>query len=261
LLSIAVTAAGRVCVARDRMLGKVPWDGRMETAGPGSSRLAISSGKHRLDAVFVKPESEPARASVLLCHGIGETVTHWHAVQQLLAANRVASLVFDYAGYGRSSGAFRADQAERDTVAAFHRLEELTAPLPVSILGLSLGSGIAAATARKVGAHRLVLCSAFTTLRHAAGRVGVPRAFWIGVPPIWNAEDALRDCPVPILIVHGEKDRLFPVRMARELAEFCGSNRELVVIPDGHHNDPFLTPEPSYWGEIVARFLLKQGET
>jgi pimeloyl-ACP methyl ester carboxylesterase len=221
----------------------------------------VLSGKHRLDAVFVKPEAEPARASVLLCHGIGETVTHWHAVQQLLAANGVASLVFDYAGYGRSSGVFKAAQAERDTVAAFHRLEELTAPLPVSILGLSLGSGIAAATVRKVAAHRLVLCSAFTTLRHASGRVGVPRAFWFGVPPIWNAEDALRDCRAPILIVHGEKDGLFPVRMASELAEFCGSNCELVIIPNGHHNDPFLTPQPSYWGGVVARFLLQEQGT
>jgi hypothetical protein len=123
---------------------------------------------------------------------------------------------------------------------------------------LSLGSGIAAATVRKVAAHRLVLCSAFTTLRNAAGRVGVPRAFRFAVAPIWDAEDALRDCPVPVLIVHGEKDGLFPVRMANELAEFCGSNCELVIIPNGHHNDPFLTPRPSYWGSIVARFLLQQ---
>jgi uncharacterized protein len=256
LLSISVTALGRVCVARDRLLGKVPWDGRMETAGPGSSRIAIPSRKHALDAVFVKPESEPARASVLLCHGIGETVAHWHAVQQLLAANGVASLVFDYAGYGQTSGVFSSGQAEQDAIAAFNVLHRLTAPLPVSILGLSLGSGIAAATVRVVPAHRLVLCSAFTTLRNAAQCAGIPRAFSIAVPPIWNAEDALRACPVPVLIVHGALDGLFPVRMASELAQFCGSNCELVIVPDGRHNDPFLAPQPAYWESIVARFLL-----
>ena len=46
-----------------------------------------------LDAVLVTPDANGARASLLICHGIGETVEHWLAVQQLLAANGVASLV------------------------------------------------------------------------------------------------------------------------------------------------------------------------
>jgi hypothetical protein len=258
LLTIAVTATSRVCVLRDRLRRRIPWDGRMETAGPGTSRHAICSGKNMLDAVLVRPQSGAAQTSVLICHGIGETVELWHRVQQLLADNGVASLVFDYAGYGRSSGFFNASQGERDAVAAFHFLERQTAPLPASVLGLSLGSGIAAAIVSKVPAHRLVLCAAFTSLRKAAGRVGVPKAFWSGVPPIWNTEDALRNCSIPVLIVHGEKDRLFPVSMAEELAGLCGSSCELAIVPGASHNDPFYHPRQSYWGEIVARFLVRK---
>jgi len=259
LLTIAVTATSRVCGVRDRLLFRVPWDGRMETAGPGVSRHGIPSGRHMLDAVLVQPQSGPAQASVLICHGIGETVELWHQVQQLLAASGVASLVFDYAGYGRSSVFFNASQAEGDAVAAFGCLERLTAPLPVAVLGLSLGSGIAAAIMPKVPAHCLVLLGAFTSLRKAATSVGIPRFFAPAVPPIWDAEDALRNCPVPVLVVHGEKDRLFPVRMAAELAGFCGSHCELVIVPDVSHNEPFYRPRESYWGGIVARFLLEDG--
>jgi hypothetical protein len=257
LLTIAVTATSRVCVARDRLMRRFPWDGRMETAGPGTSRHVIRSGKNSLDAVLVQPRSGNAQASVLICHGIGETVELWHRVQQLLAQNGVASLVFDYAGYGRSSGFFSARQAEQEAVAAFRYLEQQTAPLPVAVLGLSLGSGIAAAIVSKVPAHRLVLCAAFTSLREAAGRVGVPKAFWSGVPPIWNTADALRSCSIPVLIVHGERDRLFPVSMARELTEACRSSCELSIVPGASHNDPFYHPRQCYWGEIVARFLLQ----
>lgn len=257
LLTIAVTATSLVCITRDRLLRRIPWDGRMETAGPGSTRHVIRSGKHFLDAVLVQPHSGAAQASVLICHGIGETVELWHRVQQLLAENGVASLVFDYAGYGRSPGFFSACQAEQDAVAAFHFLERQMAPMPVAVLGLSLGSGIAAAIASRVPAHRLVLCAAFTSLRKASGRVGVPKAFWPAVPSIWNTEDVLRSCSIPVLIVHGEKDRLFPVRMAEELAEICGSNCELAIVPGASHNDPFYHPRQSYWGEIVARFLLQ----
>jgi len=236
---------------------RIPWDGRMETAGPGTSRHVLHSGKNVLDAVLVQPQMGASRASLLLCHGIGETVELWHGVQQLLAENGVASLVFDYAGYGRSSGFFNASQAERDAIAAFHFLELQTAPMPVAILGLSLGSGVAAAIINRVPAHRLVLCAAFTSLRKASGSVGVPRSLWPGVPPIWNTEEVLGNCSIPVLIVHGDKDRLFPVRMARELAECCPGNCELAIIPGATHSAPFYHPQQAYWGETVARFLLQ----
>jgi pimeloyl-ACP methyl ester carboxylesterase len=208
----------------------------------------------------MRPDLSAERASVLICHGIGETVEHWHEVQRLLADNGVASLVFDYTGYGRSRGLFSAERAELDAVAAFHFLEGMTAPLPVAVLGLSLGTGVAAALVAKVPAHRLVLCAAFTSLREASGRVGVPRGLRFAVPAIWEAEVALRNCAVPVLIVHGEKDRLFPVRMARELAAFCGENCELILVPDVSHNEPFQLPRMYYWGSVV-RFLLPDEPT
>lgn len=256
MLTIAITATSRVCLVRDRLRRRVQWNGRMETAGPGTSRHTIRSGRETLQAVLVEPQSAPARASVLICHGIGETVELWHGVQQLLAAEGVSSLVFDYAGYGRSSGFFTSRQAEQDATAAFHCIEQMTAPLPVSVLGLSLGSGIAAAILARVPAHRLALLGAFTSLRQAAASVGIPRMFESAVPPIWNAEPALRDCTVPVLIVHGEEDGLFPVRMARELAESCASQCRLVIVPGLGHNEPFYRPKTSYWGAIVARFLV-----
>jgi uncharacterized protein len=257
LLTIAVTGSSRVILLRDRLLRRIPWDGRMETAGPGVSRHAIHSGNHVLDGVLVRPHGQAAQASVLICHGIGETVKHWQVVQQMLAECGVASLVFDYSGYGRSTGFFNARQAELDAVSAFHCLERLTAPLAVSVLGLSLGSGIASAIIAKVPAHRLVLCAGFTSLQKAAASIGLPRFLARGAPPIWNAEDSLRACSVPVLIVHGERDRLFPVRMAAEIHSFCGSVAQLVIVPEASHNDPFYHPQLSYWGEIVARFLVQ----
>lgn len=254
LFTLAITSLGRILLLRDRLLGRVAWRSRVGAAHACISRHAIPSGNNVLDAVLVKPESDAPRVSLLLCHGIGETVQHWLPVQQLLAANGVASLVFDYSGYGRSSGVFDSGQAEQDAIAAFHCLERLTAPLPISMLGFSLGSGIAVAILSRVPAHRLVLCAAFTSLRKAALSVGVPKVFAAAVPPIWEAEEALRACAVPVLVVHGEKDRLFPVLMAEELVSFC-TQAELVVVPKLAHNQPFRRPQQSYWG-LIASWLI-----
>jgi len=67
--------------------------------------------------------------------------------------------------------------------------------------------------------------------------------------------DSLRGCSVPVLILHGEKDRLFPVRMAHDLAACCPGKVELLVVPDLAHNQPFRKPDLAYWGHIIARLL------
>jgi alpha-beta hydrolase superfamily lysophospholipase len=249
--TVALTCISRVLILRDRVLG---W------TGPGrrgnfpdvlASTHSIPSGNSLLDAVFVEPALVPAHVAVLLCHGIGETVDHWFPVQRLLAVNGVSSLLFDFSGYGKSTGHVDWSQFENDTVAAFARMQRLAPALPHSILGFSLGSGIAAAVVNRVAATRLVLCAAFTSFRDAARSVGIPARLSPLVPPIWNAEESLCGCVLPVLVVHGEKDGLFPVQMARNLVPLCGPNTELVVVPGVAHNQPFRKPHLNYWGPII----------
>ena len=172
-------------------------------------------------------------------------------MQQLLAAHGVASLVFDYSGYGKSTGRPDWEQFEMDAVAAFGALQERAPGLPVSVLGFSMGSGVATAAIHRLPAQRLILCAAFTSFRNAAVACGVPRALAGFVPPIWHAQAALANCELPVLVVHGEEDRLFPVAMARELAGWCEPQAEVVLVPGTRHNQPFRKPHSDYWGPIV----------
>jgi alpha-beta hydrolase superfamily lysophospholipase len=248
--TIAIGCASRALMARDRLLGlprKAPPD-----AGTSSLSLRIRSGESDLNAVLARPAAAMPTAGVLICHGIGETVEHWEAAQRLLSMEGVASLVFNYSGYGRSTGRIHAAQFEHDAIAAFRTLEELLPAVPISLLGFSLGSGIATAIVTKVNAKGLVLCAAFTSLREAACRI-LPRAVAHLLPNIWNTQDALRICAIPVLIVHGEADRLFPARMGRELADLCAAKHELVLMPELGHNDPIYRPQSSYWALIATR--------
>jgi uncharacterized protein len=249
--TVAIACISRALILRDQVFG---WS-KLGRSAPGiherAVRHVIASGTSRLDAVFVEPLSVSAHAAVLLCHGIGETVEQWLGVQQVLAAGGVASLVFDYSGYGKSTGRPDFEQLERDAHAAFAVLEKLAPQLPLTVLGFSLGSGVAAATINQLGAHRLVLCEAFTSFCDAAVAGGIPKPLARLVPPIWRAQEALASCRLPILVVHGEKDRLFPVMMAAELAGFCSPRAQVILIPDTGHNQPFRKPHLSYWGPII----------
>jgi pimeloyl-ACP methyl ester carboxylesterase len=172
-----------------------------------------------------------------------------------LAANGVATLVFDYSGYGRSTGSIDWTQCELDAAAAFQHLQRIAPQIPVSILGFSLGSGIAAAIIDRIQPANLILGEAFTSFREAARCAHVPAALASHVPPIWDARQSLRGCTAPVLIVHGENDGLFPVQMARDLLACCPGPAELVLIPGFGHNQPFRRPTLAYWGPIVTRLL------
>jgi pimeloyl-ACP methyl ester carboxylesterase len=253
--SFAVAGISRFIILRDRVLGwikrgRVP-AGIHERVSRHAVPSAANLPAHLLDAVFVEPTAAPARAAILLCHGIGETVEQWFGVQQLLAAHGVASLVFDYSDYGKSTGRPHWEQFELDAIAAFAVLEKLATELPASVVGFSLGSGVAIAAIDRLAPDRLILCEAFTSFRSAALAVGIPRRLARLVPPIWRAQQRLAECKLPILIVHGEKDRLFPVAMAHELAGWCNPRAEVVLIPNTTHNQPFSKPHISYWGPII----------
>ena len=250
---VALTVASRAVQARDWAMRRIPGR-RAQAAHEWAAAGSIQSGRSLLDAVFVTP-GEAAKSAVLICHGIGEIVPQWFPIQELLAERGVASLVFDYSGYGRSTGTIDWSQFERDSIAAFERLKVLAPNLPLSLLGFSLGSGIAAAIAGNVSAERLVLCAGFTSFRDAARAAWVPG--WLSplVPPIWAARESLRDCCLPVLVVQGDRDKLFNPAMGRELVSHCGANAEFIQLPARSHNEPFYNPKPHYWGPIIS-FLL-----
>ena len=250
--SAAVTVASRTLILRDRLLGRVKRFPSENQTSLEISRPRISSGKQLLDAVFVAPIEEPARAAVLLCHGIAETVDHWFGVQKLLAAQGVASLVFDYTGYGRSTGRIQWKQCEEDVIEGFGALKVLLPNTPVSILGFSLGSGIATAVLDRISPQKLILCSSFTSFQAATCCAGLPRGLSFLAPPIWNTEESLRRCSLPVLVLHCENDRLFPAQMASKLASGCEGRAKLVIVPNQRHSDPYYRPQRQYWDHVVS---------
>jgi pimeloyl-ACP methyl ester carboxylesterase len=254
LFTATLTCTSRVVQIRDRLLGRVPRT-RPDCDGILVDRHTIHSGKNQLDAVFVSPSVSPPQSAVLICHGIGEVVSQWFPIQRIFAENGIASLAFDYSGYGRSTGFIDWTQCEQDAISGFELLRRIAPSVPISILGFSLGTGVASAILSLVSADRLVLCGGYSSFRSAARSARIPSFLSALVPPIWSAADALRDSSLPILIVQGDRDRLFPIQIGHDLLSCCGSQADLLVLPARSHNDPFYNPKPEYWGPIINWLL------
>jgi pimeloyl-ACP methyl ester carboxylesterase len=242
-----MTTLAWLLVWRDRVFGRIP-------SARGSAvveRVGFASGRNRLDAVLVRPVGK-VEAAVLICHGIGEIVEHWTRAQEVLAEQGVASLVFNYSGCGRSTGWTSAERCEQDALAAYAWLRERMPGVKVTLLGFSLGTGVAVAVVGRMTVERMILCDGYPTFREAARRFGMPVRGM--VQDVWRSEEALRACRVPVVVVHGGQDRLFPVEMGERLAKACAT--ELVVVPEMGHADLHAKARPEDWRAILDRIVL-----
>jgi uncharacterized protein len=245
-LSLLLTVTSRLLLHRDRMNGTMAIVFRRFSFD--KERLILASGKRRLSAVYVSAgDDTPA---VLICHGIGELVEYWGGVQSLLKEMGVSSLVFNYSGYGASSGTLSAAHCEEDAMAAYTELVA-RGHQSIVLLGFSMGSGVSCAVASRIDADGLVLCEGFSSLREAGSTMGFPRWLTLLVPNVWDTVCEVRKLEMPVLVLHSDVDGLFPLSMAKRVAEACGPRGRLIVVNGLTHNAPVFAPTEDYWRPIA----------
>jgi uncharacterized protein len=200
--------------------------------------LAIETddGQH-LHGWFVAAQG-PSRGHVLLCHGnagnVGDRVEH----ARLLSGAAFNVLLFDYRGYGDSSGRPSEEGTHRDARAARKALvrQGEVDESRVLYLGESLGAAVALALALEAPPQGLVLQSAFTSVR-AMARAHYPFIPAALVPDAYPSLARVERLESPLLVLHGERDEVVPASQGRALFEAAPEPKTLHVFPGLGHND------------------------
>ena len=190
----------------------------------------------RLHGWWIGAETE-SLGHLLLCHGnagnVGDRVVH----AALLTAAGFDVLLFDYRGYGRSSGRPNEDGTYRDARAALCLLEQAGVdPRRVVYLGESLGGAVAVDLALERSPAGMVLLSAFTGVR-ALGRLHYPLVPPVLVPDAYPTLRRIRELRAPLLVLHGECDEIVPLSQGRALFEAAPGSKRMHVFPGVGHND------------------------
>jgi fermentation-respiration switch protein FrsA (DUF1100 family) len=175
---------------------------------------------------------------LLLCHGnagnVGDRVLH----AALLASAGFDLLLFDYRGYGRSSGRPSEAGTYRDARAALRCLVEQPGVDPGRIfyLGESLGGAVALDLALERPPAGLVLLSAFTGIREL-GRLHYPFVPTALVPDAYPALRRIPELDSPLLVLHGDRDGIVPLSHGKALFEAAPEPKRMNVFPGLGHND------------------------
>ncbi|WP_423198817.1 MULTISPECIES: alpha/beta hydrolase [unclassified Cupriavidus] len=230
--------------------------------GVKSRAIKIPSGDRLLQASLVQAEA-PEAPAVCVFHGNAETLTDWAPVQALLRTAGITSLVFDYSGYGASTGRPTVRNVRQDALAAYAHFRAATpAAARHYVLGYSLGSGVLLDVLRRLrpAPDGVIIGAGFRSARAAAvvtGRVP-PWVAWM-LPDPWN--NAARVCrlKLPLLLVHSRQDMTIPFSHAEHMARVARCPTRFITFDDLPHNAA-INPDHmiAFWAPVIE--CLRTGE-
>ncbi|MBV9493880.1 MAG: alpha/beta hydrolase [Acidobacteria bacterium] len=180
-------------------------------------------------------------ASAVFCHGnTGNLTTNADVIPHLLSSG-FNVLLFDYRGFGKSTGhpSFTGITSDGITAARFHdRIRPKH--LPSVLYGYSLGGAVAAQVITRHPFDALVLQSTFTNLPDLA-RFTFPRIpLHLVTGDFFDTLSVLRKLEVPLLLIHGENDETCPSWMAQRLYDACPATKRIEIVREGLHKDLFI---------------------
>lgn len=212
--------------------------------------LTTSDGE-RLSAWLLEP-AQP-RADIVYFHGNGGNLSIWLPVFAELFLQGFRVLAVDYRGYGLSTGTPTEEGVYRDAAAAVRYAAAHRSPgRPLVFWGRSLGVSIAAFATSAVTPDALVLESGFPDKASVVRDQPVLRALNVFGAYRFPAVELLRGFQKPVLVMHGDADRIIPFALGEELFDRIGAPKEFVRVSGADHNDFFAPDDQAYWAPVLA---------
>lgn len=228
-----------------------------------------SDDRTRLHGWFVYAAVEPV-GTVVHFHGNAQNLTAHFGYVDWLPRRGFHVFAFDYRGYGRSEGTPNRAGLAADCRAALREVRRHPKVDPDRIVGFgqSLGAANLLAILGRDGASGLraaVADSAFFSYRSIVRDkiADMPLLSFLRAPLSRMAIDdewspgpvVARIAPLPLLFLHGERDRVIPAAHSRRLFEAAAEPKTLWLIPKRDHCEAIADDRGPWRDRLTAFFL------
>jgi fermentation-respiration switch protein FrsA (DUF1100 family) len=261
LISVALAYAvllAAACGLQSRLV-YFPQVGRGDALTPAALQLIFEEVRittadgQTLHGWFV-PAPE-ARGTVLLFHGNAGNIAHRVSWLPMFRQLRLSALLFDYRGYGASTGTPTEAGTYADAEATWRYLTE-SRKIPaeqIVLLGESLGGAVAAHLAVRQTPAALVLHSAFTSVPDLGGDIYPFLPVRLLTRFQYDALATLRDVNCPVLVVHSRDDDIVPFSHGQRLFQAAPEPKTFIELR-GSHNSGFVFMRAA-WIRAFDEFL------
>jgi uncharacterized protein len=222
--------------------------------------------KNNLILPKIKPE---AKATVLFLHGNAENIsTHFRSIAWL-SREGFNVLALDYRGYGESEGVPTLAGMQLDIDAAMRSLlvHQDVNPNKMIVFGQSLGGALAihytAHSAYRAHIRAVVIDSAFYDYRQIAREklATSPLTWliqwlpWLIINNDYSPADSIAAIsPLPLLLLHGDRDVVVPLHHSQQLFEHAKEPKEHWIEQGVGHTQAMSRPALR---KILVEFLLR----
>jgi len=218
------------------------------------------------------PAEGAALGTILQLHGNAENISTHFTSLAWLPARGFNVFTFDYRGYGGSEGEASLEGAQTDIDAAMGTLlaRKDIDPSRIVMYGQSLGGALGAYyvahSAKRSQLRALILESVFSDYIDIAQEKFTDH--WLTWPfqwiPLLGVDDrfsplpAMPDIsPLPLLVLHGDQDRVVPMRHGQRLYDAAREPKQLWIVPSAGHIQTMVDPAQrdrlvAYLREVLA---------
>jgi len=260
IIGVAIAFAGLtglLYVNQERMVflpevGGTEYAGTPRLLGLAFEEVALTTSDGETLAAWFVPADRP-RGAVLFCHGNAGNISH--RLDFLLMFHRMgyATLIFDYRGYGRSTGRPSESGAYLDAQAGWDYLVETRGIPPgrIVLYGESLGGAVAAHLAEKEQPGALVIASAFTSVPELGTEIYPFLPVRLLARIRLDARDSLSRVRAPVLVAHSPGDEIVPFAHGEALYRAAHGPKAMLRLSGGH-NTGFIFMREDWVAELKA---------
>jgi alpha-beta hydrolase superfamily lysophospholipase len=197
-----------------------------------------------------------SKGVVFYLKGNSRSIKGWGKFARDFVGKGYDFFMFDYRGFGKSSGSRTETTLYNDAQTVYKWLSTQFPEDRIVVYGRSLGSGIAARIASWNKPQMLILDSPYFSFLYQIRRY----AFWMPLRRLlryqMRTDKFIRKITCPVFILHGNKDRLISYEQSVMLKKLSPERCVLLTIPNGRHND---LPEFAEYHEYLYDILNEPG--
>ncbi len=193
-------------------------------------------------------KSKDSKGLIFYLHGNAGSLSSWGRVAKTYTDLNYDVFIIDYRGFGKSEGHISSqDQIFRDMQIAYNQMLKNYDEEKIIVLGYSIGTGIAAKLASTNNPKLLILQAPYYSLTDMMKhKYPIIPTFILKYKLQTNK--FIKDCKMPIVIFHGNKDEVIYYKSSIKLKEILKSTDLLITLKGQGHNG--MTNNPEYKKEI-----------
>jgi hypothetical protein len=188
--------------------------------------------------------SDSSKGLIFYLHGNSGSLHSWGEAAKTYTDLNHDVFMLDYRGFGKSEGSISSqDQMYQDLQIAYDELKKRYREDQITILGYSIGTGLATRLASTNNPKLLILQAPYYSL------TDIMRRHYPIIPTFilkykFETNEYIKNCKMPIVVFHGNQDEVIYYNSSVKLKELIKNTDTLVTLYGQGHNG--ITDNPEY---------------